>query len=74
LYHIINALALKEMNSLSVEYSSNSYEQIAKQLKTLEKRLDSLYEDKVDGRISFEFLEEKNRAWQKEKNKLAIQL
>ena len=39
-----------------------------------DKSLDSLYEDKVDGRISLEFWEEKNRAWQKEKNKLAIQL
>lgn len=66
--------AVKEMNNLSVEYSSNSYEQIAKKLVTLEKRLDSLYEDKVDGRISFEFWEEKNRLWQKEKNKLSIQL
>ena len=39
-----------------------------------DKSLDSLYEDKVYGRISLEFWEEKNRAWQKEKNKLAIQL
>lgn len=66
--------AVKEMNNMSVEYSTNSYEQIAKKLAILEKRLDSLYEDKVDGKISLEFWEEKNRAWQKEKNKLSIQL
>ena len=36
--------------------------------------MNALYEDKVDGRISFEFWEEKNREWQKEKNKLSIQL
>lgn len=66
--------AIKEMNHLNVEYSTNSYEQISKKLSTLEKRLNALYEDKVDGRISFEFWEEKNREWQKEKNKLSIQL
>ncbi len=66
--------AVKEMNNMSVEYSTNSYDQIAKKLTTLDKRINALYEDKVDGRISFEFWEEKNKAWQKEKNKLSIEL
>jgi DNA invertase Pin-like site-specific DNA recombinase len=66
--------AVKDMHSMNREYSSNSYEQIAKKLSTIEKRIDALYEDKIDGRISLEFWEEKNKAWQKEKNKLSIQL
>ena len=66
--------AVKEMYTMNHEYSSNSYEQIAKKLSTIEKRIDALYEDKIDGRISLEFWEEKNKAWQKEKNKLSIQL
>lgn len=66
--------AVKEMNTVGVNYATNSYNQIAKKLETIEKRLDALYEDKLDGRITVEFWEEKNRAWQKEKNKLSIQL
>lgn len=66
--------AVKEMNHIKYEYSSNSYEQIAKKLSAIDKRIDMLYEDKADGRISLEFWEEKNRAWQKEKHKLTVEL
>lgn len=66
--------AVKEMNTIGTNYATNSYNQIADKLKKIEKRLDILYEDKLDGKISTEFWEEKNGAWQKEKNKLSIQL
>jgi len=66
--------AVKEMNNMGMDYTSNSYDQISKKLKTIEKRINALYEDKIDGVISNEFWEEKNRAWSKEKNKLSIQL
>lgn len=66
--------AVKEMNSMSMEYTNNSYDQIHKKLKTIEKRINALYEDKIDGIITQEFWEEKNRAWSKEKYKLQVQL
>ena len=66
--------AVKEMNQISSNYTDNSYNQILKKLNTLEKRLTALYEDKVDGVITAEFWEEKNKAWSKEKHKLTIQL
>ena len=66
--------AVKEMNSMNMEYTNNSVDQITKKLKTIERRINTLYEDKIDGVITQEFWEEKNRAWSKEKNKLQIQL
>ena len=66
--------AVKEMNTMGMDYSGNSYDAIVKRLKTLDKRLNNLYEDKSDGVITKEFWEEKHRAWTKEKNKLTIQL
>lgn len=66
--------AVKEMNNMTMDYTDNSLEQITKKLKTIEKRINALYEDKIDGVISQEFWEEKNRAWSKEKHKLSIQL
>ena len=66
--------AVKEMNTIGVDYSTNSYDQISKKLKVLDKRISSLYEDKIDGVITKEFWEEKHNEWTKEKNKLTIQL
>ena len=66
--------AVKEMNSMSMEYTNNSYDQIHKKLKTIEKRINALYEDKIDGRISLEFWEEKIEHGKMKKNKLVIQL
>ena len=66
--------AVKEMIVVDSNYTENSFNQIAKKLSTIEKRLDALYSDKVDGIITQEFWEEKNRAWSEEKYKLQIQL
>ncbi len=66
--------AVKEMNNMTMDYTDNSLEQITKKLKTIEKRINALYEDKIDGIITQEFWEEKNKAWSKEKHKLSIQL
>ena len=47
--------AVKEMNTMGMDYSGNSYDAIVKRLKTLDKRLNKLYEDKSDGVITKEF-------------------
>lgn len=66
--------AVKDMGKIKMEYTENSYNQMAKKLETLDKRLSTLYEDKADGRISTEFWQEKHDLWTKEKNKLVVQI
>lgn len=67
-------LALKEMQELKIKYEDNSQEQILKQINVLKKRIDNLYIDKVDGKISEEFWHEKNVEWHAEKDKLCNKL
>ena len=66
--------AIKELQEIKIEYEENSQEQITKQINVLNKRIDNLYTDKLDGRISEEFWEEKNIQWHAEKDKLINKL
>jgi hypothetical protein len=52
-------VALKEMQQLKTEFDNNSEEQIIKQINVLKRRIDGLYSDKLDGKISEEFWHEK---------------
>lgn len=45
-------------------------EEIQKQISKLQKRLDNLYMDKLDGRISDDYWQEKHNEWHGEKDKL----
>ena len=66
--------AIKEMQTVKDEFDANSQEAITKQINTLKRRISSLYEDKLDGRITPEFWEEKNIQWHAEKDKLVNKL
>ena len=66
--------ALKEMQQLKNEYDDNSQEHILKQINVLKRRIDGLYSDKLDGKISEEFWQEKNTQWHKEKDTLLNKL
>ena len=66
--------AIKEMQRIKQDYEKNTQEQITKQINTLNKRIDNLYTDKLDGRISEEFWEEKNIQWHADKSRLIDKL
>ena len=67
-------VALKEMQQLKTEFDNNSEEQIIKQINVLKRRIDGLYSDKLDGKISEEFWHEKNVQWHAEKDALINKL
>lgn len=66
--------ALKDIHKLKVEYHNNTMEDITKQVKKLQKRIDSIYIDKIEGNVSEEYWKEKTNLWQNEKNELLIKL
>jgi len=66
--------SIKEMQKVKAEYEENSRDEIIKQINVLKTRIDNLYTDKLDGRISNEFLEEKNIKWHEELDKLVNKL
>lgn len=65
---------IKETKKLKGEYEEHSVEEIEKQIKRLQARIDNLYTDKLDGRISEEFWKEKHNLWYAEKDQLIEQL
>ncbi len=67
-------LALKEMQVVKTRYEENSQAEIMKQVNLLKKRIDNLYIDKLDGKISEEFWHEKNSEWHAQKNELLNKL
>lgn len=66
--------AIKDTRKLKGEYEENSVEEIQKQIERLNKRIDNLYSDKLDGNISEEFWKEKHELWYKEKDTLLNKL
>lgn len=54
---------LKDMQRAKNEYEEFEKKKIDKQIATIKRRLDSLYIDKLDGKIPEEFFEEKNIEW-----------
>ena len=67
-------IAIKEMQKVKSEYEVNCQEQITKQINILNKRIDNLYMDKLDGRITEEYWTKKNLEWHEEKDKLINKL
>ncbi len=67
-------LCLKDIHSKKIEYHNNSIENIEKQIHLLQKRIDSIYIDKIDGKISEEYWQEKHSQWKSEKDELLIRL
>ncbi len=66
--------AVIEMRKLKSDFEETSMEEIQKQITRLQNRLDNLYMDKLDGRISQEFWQEKHNLWHGEKDKLIEKL
>ena len=55
-----------------IEYHNNLVEQIERQIKLLQSRIDQAYLDKLDGKISEEFWQSHTKKWITEKEELAI--
>ena len=66
--------SLKESHKLKAEYEEMSIEEINKQIKRLQNRLDNLYSDKLDGNITEEYWQEKHNLWYQEKETLLNKL
>ena len=66
--------AVIEMRKIKSDYEETSMEEIQKQIQRLQNRLDNLYIDKLDGRISQEVWQEKHNQWHDEKDKLIEKL
>ena len=66
--------AVKEIRKLKSDYEQESLEDIKQQILTLQTRLDNLYMDKLDGRISEEYWLVKHNLWHNEKDKLVEKL
>lgn len=62
--------AVIEMRKIKSNYEEISMEGIQKQITRLQNRLDNLYTDKLDGRITQEFWQEKHNQWHDEKDRL----
>lgn len=66
--------SMKESLKEKIEYHNACVEQIEKQIKILQRRIDQTYLDKIDGKISEDFWLEQNRKWLAEKENLSIKL
>ena len=73
LFDLIRA-GIKEARKLKGEYEEHSVEEIEKQIKRLQARIDNLYTDKLDGKITEEFWKEKHNKWYEEKEELIQRL
>lgn len=73
IFDLIRA-GIKETRRLKGEYEEHSVEEIEKQIKRLQARIDNLYTDKLDGRITEEFWKEKHNLWYEEKDQLIEKL
>jgi len=65
---------LKESLQEKIEYYNSCVEQIEKQIKVLQNRIDQTYLDKLDGKIGESFWLEQNSKWLPEKENLSIKL
>ena len=65
---------LKESFKDKVEYHNNCMDQVEKQIKTLQYRIDQAYEDMLDRKISEDFWRERNGKWLEEKEQLVVKL
>ncbi len=66
--------AVIEIRKIKSDYEETSMEEIQKQIQRLQNRLDNLYTDKLDGRITQEFWQERHNQWHDEKDRLIEKL
>jgi DNA invertase Pin-like site-specific DNA recombinase len=65
---------IKESRILKSEYEEINVEEIQKQINRLQKRIDNLYLDKLDGNVTEEYWKEKHNLWYSEKDNLIEKL
>lgn len=65
---------LRESLRDKIEYHNNLVEQLQKQIRLLENRINQAYSDKLDNKISEEFWKTHTKQWMLEKERLAIKL
>ncbi len=65
---------LRESMQDKIEYHNNLASQLEQQIKVIQRRIDQAYLDKLDGKISEDFWQERTRKWSSEKDDLYIKL
>ncbi len=66
--------ALKESHIDKRQYHEDTLSRLQGEYKRLETRIDGMYVDKLDGKISEIFFEEKARAWREEQKKILAKM
>ena len=65
---------MKESLKEKIDYHNTCVQQVEKQIKVLQNRIDQSYLDKLDGKIAEDFWLDQNRKWLSEKENLSIKL
>lgn len=60
--------ALKESHEDEIKYHSEQVSALQRRCEKLQRRLDAMYDDKLDGKIDQEFYNRKSSAWKKEQD------
>ncbi len=66
--------ALKESHSVEIEYHANSVNELNKRIEITQRRLEAIYEDKIDNKISPEFYNRKFAEYTKDKDEALASL
>ena len=66
--------ALKESHADEIEYHSELMSALQRQYDKLQHRLDTMYDDKLDGTIDQEFYDRKSSAWEKEQDDIMCKI
>lgn len=66
--------AMRENLKDKIEYHNNLVEELERQIKLLQKRIDQAYLDKLDGKISEEFWQTHTKKWIADKEELSLKL
>lgn len=66
--------SIKDLHKKQKAYSEESAENIEQQIKTLQKRIEKAYMDKLDGNVSNEFWKQQNDLWHSQKDELINRL
>jgi len=74
--HVLKVLekALKETHSDEIDYHTNTINEINRKLETSQRRLEAIYVDKIDGKISSEFYSKKFKEYTEDKENAISEL
>lgn len=66
--------ALKESHHDKMEYRDRVVSELESELKKLESRLDAMYLDKLDGKVSAAYYDKKHREWRRQMEKISSKI